>query len=287
MTTTTTTSFSLLNTLDYYLTDFWLDHGDPRAAQFPLMGTFKLPLLIYFTYYFLVLYLGPRLMRNRPPFSLKWVIIPYNLVMSLFNAYCFYRMLVGSRFGKDLISVHVSYQDPPEVAEENIRLTYLYCISKYVDMLDTLFFILRKKADQVTGLHVYHHSMVPLMAWIYFRIKVEHVTARAFGMLNTPIHTVMYAYYGLAAFGPQMTPFLWWKRYLTQLQIVQFVLLLTYGLYFAFFNQGYHPFFTWDVLLQTPLYLYLFTSFYLRSYKKVKFAKNGMPLKSSAKRKAK
>mgnify|MGYP002649632601 CR=1 FL=1 len=41
------------------------------------------------------------------------------------------------------------------------------------------------------GLHVYHHSMVPLMAWIYFRIKVEHVTARAFGMLNTPIHTVM------------------------------------------------------------------------------------------------
>ncbi|XP_017491673.1 PREDICTED: uncharacterized oxidoreductase MT0954-like [Rhagoletis zephyria] len=122
------------------------------------MGTFKLPLLIYFTYYFLVLYLGPRLMRNRPPFSLKWVIIPYNLVMSLFNAYCFYRMLVGSRFGKDLISVHVSYQDPPEVAEENIRLTYLYCISKYVDMLDTLFFILRKKADQVTGLHVYHHT---------------------------------------------------------------------------------------------------------------------------------
>ena len=84
-----------------------------------------------------------------------------------------------------------------------------------------------------------------------------------------------------------MTPFLWWKRYLTQLQIVQFVLLLTYGLYFAFFNQGYHPFFTWDVLLQTPLYLYLFTSFYLRSYKKVKFAENGMPLKSSAKRKAK
>ena len=155
MTTTTTTSFSLLNTLDYYLTDFWLDHGDPRAAQFPLMGTFKLPLLIYFTYYFLVLYLGPRLMRNRPPFSLKWVIIPYNLVMSLFNAYCFYRMLVGSRFGKDLISVHVSYQDPPEVAEENIRLTYLYCISKYVDMLDTLFFILRKKADQVTGEFVF------------------------------------------------------------------------------------------------------------------------------------
>lgn len=182
---------SILSNMDYYLTDFWVNHGDPRAAAYPLMSTFKLPLAIHFTYYFIVLYLGPRLMKNRAPFSLKWIIIPYNLIMSLFNAYCFYRMLIGSRFGRDLITVSFSYQDPPEVAEENVRLTYLYCISKYVDMFDSVFFILRKKSDQLSGLHIWHHSLVPLMGWVYFRIKVEHVTARAFGILNTPIHTVM------------------------------------------------------------------------------------------------
>lgn len=30
----------------------------------------------------------------------------------------------------------------------------------------------------------------------------------------------MYMYYGLAALGPGMTKYLWWKRYLTSLQLV-------------------------------------------------------------------
>lgn len=77
----------------------------------------------------------------------------------------------------------------------------------------------------------------------------------------------MYGYYGLAAIGPHMQPYLWWKRYITQFQIVQFVLLFAYGVYFALFNKGYHPLFTYDVLIQSPLYLYLFTSFYIRTYK--------------------
>lgn len=31
----------------------------------------------------------------------------------------------------------------------------------------------------------------------------------------------MYTYYGLAAIGPHMAPYLWWKRYLTQIQLVR------------------------------------------------------------------
>ncbi|KAH9403439.1 hypothetical protein TYRP_015329 [Tyrophagus putrescentiae] len=140
-------------------------------------------------------------------------------------------------------------------------------LSKYVDMLDTVFFVLRKKESQITGLHVYHHSTVPTFGWIYFRSNVFHVTAYAFCLLNTPVHTIMYAYYGLAALGPQMQPYLWWKRYITQLQIVQFVLLFAHGLYFCLFQTGYHWFFSVDILWQTGLYLYLFTAFYLRTYK--------------------
>ncbi len=33
--------------------------------------------------------------------------------------------------------------------------------------------------------------MVPLMGWIYFRTKVEHVSAATFAMLNTPVHLVL------------------------------------------------------------------------------------------------
>ncbi len=90
----------------------------------------------------------------------------------------------------------------------------------------------------------------------------------------------MYAYYGLAAFGPHMQPYLWWKRYITQLQIVQFVLLGLYGIYFAVYNVGYPIFFTYDLFIQTPLYLYLFTSFYLRTYKDAAVQKKAAALKN-------
>ena len=40
-------------------------------------------------------------------------------------------------------------------------------------------------------------------------------------MVNSFIHTLMYVYYGLAAIGPSMQKYLWWKRYMTKLQLVR------------------------------------------------------------------
>lgn len=43
------------------------------------------------------------------------------------------------------------------------------------------------------------------------------------GLLNSFIHFWMYSYYGLAAMGPHMQKYLWWKKYMTKLQIVSIV----------------------------------------------------------------
>lgn len=40
---------------------------------------------------------------------------------------------------------------------------WLYFVSKFADLLDTVFFILRKKKTHVTGLHVFHHFSMPLI----------------------------------------------------------------------------------------------------------------------------
>jgi hypothetical protein len=48
----------------------------------------------------------------------------------------------------------------------------------------------------------------------------------SFGALfNSFIHVVMYTYYGLAAMGPSIQPYLWWKKYLTKLQVSFFSFL--------------------------------------------------------------
>lgn len=40
------------------------------------------------------------------------------------------------------------------------------------------------------------------------------------GVINSFIHVIMYVYYMLSAMGPQMQKYLWWKKYLTVMQIV-------------------------------------------------------------------
>ena len=42
---------------------------------------------------------------------------------------------------------------------------WIYYFSKLIELLDTFFFILRKKNNQVTFLHVYHHATMPFIWW--------------------------------------------------------------------------------------------------------------------------
>lgn len=44
-------------------------------------------------------------------------------------------------------------------------------------------------------------------------------------MLNSFVHVIMYTYYGVAALGPKYQKYLWWKKYLTMLQLVSSVCL--------------------------------------------------------------
>lgn len=39
-------------------------------------------------------------------------------------------------------------------------------------------------------------------------------------LLNCVVHVIMYTYYGLSAMGPNYQKYLWWKKYLTTIQLV-------------------------------------------------------------------
>ena len=40
------------------------------------------------------------------------------------------------------------------------------------------------------------------------------------GACNSFVHVVVHAHYGLSAIGPQIRPYLWWKRCITKIQLV-------------------------------------------------------------------
>lgn len=45
-------------------------------------------------------------------------------------------------------------------------------------------------------------------------------------MINCFVHIWMYMYYGLAALGPEVQRYLWWKKYITKMQLVIFYTIL-------------------------------------------------------------
>jgi len=44
-----------------------------------------------------------------------------------------------------------------------------------------------------------------------------------FGLLNTLVHVFMYFYYMVSAMGPRWQTYIWWKKHMTNLQMVQLV----------------------------------------------------------------
>jgi hypothetical protein len=94
--------------------------------------------------------------------------------------------------------------------------------------------------------------------------------------INAIIHAIMYSYYFVAALGPQYQKYLWWKRYLTNLQIAQFLagIIKEVGIFSGVSTCDY----PWQVSLVTTailtLFLGLFSNFYWQEYISKKNRKN-------------
>jgi len=102
---------------------------------------------------------------------------------------------------------------------------WVHYTNKYLEFLDTYFMVLRGKMEQVSFLHVYHHTTI---AWAWWAaLSLFPGGDSYFGaLLNSMIHVMMYSYYALALFKIPCP----WKRFLTQAQLVQFTSVILYSI---------------------------------------------------------
>lgn len=142
-----------------------------------------------------------------------------------------------------------------------------YYISKFTEFFDTFFFVMRKRYDQVSTLHVIHHGLMPASVWWGVKFTPGGHSS-FFGFLNTFVHIFMYAYYMLAAMGPKVQKYLWWKKYLTLLQMVQFVLVMVHAFQLLIRNDCNYPiYFAYFIGAHAVLFYFLFSNFYKQAYK--------------------
>ncbi|NXA69812.1 ELOV2 protein, partial [Mohoua ochrocephala] len=160
-------------------------------------------------------------------------------------------------------------QNLHSAGEADIRVAkvlWWYYFSKVIEFMDTIFFVLRKKSSQITFLHVYHHATMFNIWWCV--LNWIPCGQSFFGpTLNSFIHVLMYSYYGLSVI-PSMRKYLWWKKYLTQAQLIQFLLTIVHTLSAAVKPCGF-PF---GCLMFQSSYMatlvVLFINFYIKTYRK-------------------
>ncbi|KAK9504247.1 hypothetical protein O3M35_010622 [Rhynocoris fuscipes] len=245
---------------------------DIYLASIPIISSpVHIPFAILI-YLITVKYILPKFMENRQPYNLKNIILIYNLVQVIICTTTCYLYFKYKRTPITALWSNVCHHmSGDEICDSSVfinivNLEMIYYLNKYMDLLDTVFFSLRKKYSQVSFLHVYHHVIVILSTWpTVFIFKVEGTAFLV--TLNMFIHVVMYSYYFLSSFGPAVQKYLWWKRYLTFLQIIQFLIALIFLV--QLYLKGcadFSYFFLWTFTVVTILLLFL--NFYKRTYKK-------------------
>jgi len=210
--------------------------------------------------YLVFIFVGMRLMKDRKPMELTEYMVMYNLyqtILNTYSVYCFcaevYNLglgFVGNAFDRSPGGWHLGF------------LIYIHYNNKFIELLDTVFMVLRKKNNQVSFLHVYHHVM---LIWAWFAVVKFNCGGDAYfgALINSAIHVAMYGYYLMALLGWSCP----WKKYLTQCQMLQFAICLAQAVATIFV--GSTP--LWLTLLQVWVMvnmLVLFGNFYLKSYTK-------------------
>ena len=210
--------------------------------------------------YLLAVRLGNRAMAARPPIACTEAMVAYNAYQVVFNGWVvgsFVREMAG--FG-GVAAPKVWGNLARDTGFEVSFCIWMHYINKYSELLDTAFMVLRKKTEQISFLHVYHHV---LLVWSWALVcQVEPGGDGYFGaMVNSLVHVLMYAYYLLAALKVPCP----WKRYLTQIQMAQFGACAAQSFYVL--ARGNVP----RVLALAQLFvmanmLYLFAGFYRERY---------------------
>ncbi|GFO04680.1 elongation of very long chain fatty acids protein [Plakobranchus ocellatus] len=165
--------------------------------------------------------------------------------------------------GYSLGCQRVDYSNSP-LALRMANVCWVYYISKFIEVADTVFFILRKKTKQLTFLHVFHHGSMMFNWWLCVRFIAGGVTW-FHAMLNSFVHVVMYSYYGLSALGPSVQPYLWWKKYVTKIQMTQFVVVLFHSTYVTLFCD-FSQFFSLMAVSYAIIMIALFSNYYYQQY---------------------
>lgn len=242
-----------------------LQHADPRTKNWFLLWTDPVPVFALVFIYLLIVTLGPRFMRHREAFHVpSSILFVYNMALVALSIYMVEELAVGMYRRKyNLLCQRMNVSNDPDEMKITSVLWY-YFFSKAIEFMDTVFMVIRKRNTQITFLHVFHHSSMLIIWWIVMT-WIPGGQAWFGPVLNSTVHIFMYAYYGLSVI-PALRNKLWWKRYITMFQLIQFVCIFVHTFHAIIRDCDYPRWGLWMLGGYMIIMLTLFTNFYIHEY---------------------
>ena len=242
--------------MNYHRVDDWMLMSSPWPT-----------VILCLFYYYMVRFAGPSFMKGRPAYDVQKLMFLYNFLQTLFSLWIFSRLSKFWLSGKyNWVCQPVDYSNSDD-GKFMAATVWWYFFSKFTDFMDTFFMVVRHKYNQMTTLHVVHHAMMPVVAWLFLKfVGGGHSTF--FMFLNIGVHVVMYFYYFMSSFGPKVQKYLWWKKYITTMQLVQFVTWSIHASTPLFMDCNYPKVYVAFLLFLGAFFFTLFTNFYIQSYVK-------------------
>jgi elongation of very long chain fatty acids protein 6 len=189
--------FHVFPSLAPFYTDFEKNYDPEPILNYMISLNYSLPIGLA-ALYLLFVYYGPKYMYDKDPYDLRWTLAAWNLLLTVFSAYCAIRFVPTSLYLGFTKSFEDSLCDPAYksfgVGASGLAIQ-LFALSKLPELIDTVFIVLRKK--KMIFLHWYHHLTVLLFCWNGY--VNESGGGHYFASMNLIVHTIMYFYYFLQA----------------------------------------------------------------------------------------
>eukprot|EP00933_Yihiella_yeosuensis_P050269 TRINITY_DN48041_c0_g1_i1.p1 TRINITY_DN48041_c0_g1~~TRINITY_DN48041_c0_g1_i1.p1 ORF type:complete len:244 (-),score=26.47 TRINITY_DN48041_c0_g1_i1:158-889(-) len=187
-------------------------------------------------------------MVNRKAFNVKIYMQVYNVVQIVVCMYMVVGLMPCIGF-PNFFGINSEHDKTGE------WFVFVHYLSKFLDWFDTFWILLKKNRKQLSFLHVYHHTTIP-MVWGYLLwAGIGSGTIRYGAWVNSLTHVIMYSHYLWTSFGLK-NPF---KHLITGWQITQFYSCLLHAFVVRVYEETDAYKFAWLQIVYQSTMVYLFT----------------------------
>lgn len=148
----------------------------PIVDSWPLMGSPGQLVLLFLSYLVLVVKVGPRYMEKRKPMDLTNFTRLYNIMQVLICSFFIYWTTAEG------FSIVLWRCDSEQLQGDRLILyktqQWWFLWLRLAELVETVVFVLRKKQNQISTLHVYHHISTATIVWLFIKYCKSEIKKR-------------------------------------------------------------------------------------------------------------